>query len=77
MNYDILQDLKQFISSTVSQATADLAKDISDLETNIDKRFNEVMAAVSDGVTESHDAVQQQFDDHEQRIVNLEAEIAR
>lgn len=90
MEEDQLNDLKQFITATVSQATAEmvtkddlrneLAKGLNSLHaeirTEMNQRFDEVQAAISDIITSNNDSVDTQLEDHEQRLTKLEQQTA-
>lgn len=76
MNEDIINDLKQFISATVSQATAHLAtKDdlenlesrFSQLEHRMDKRFDDLDLKFST-IADAHAEMPE---DHDNRIKKL------
>lgn len=78
MNDDTIQDLKQFIVSTMSQQTSDLHEDFTTLSTkfnkletkvdNLESKIDEVDAK-TDAILE---AVGERFNDHEVRIKKLE-----
>lgn len=75
MDYsDLIDDLKQFITLSISQATSTLAtkEDIGRLEQKIDS----LQDAVSDAITTSNDATHEQLDNHEHRLVKLERRLA-
>lgn len=68
MNEELINDLKQFISATVSQATAELGQ-------QVDARFDEVNTRLDDldsKVTAIADAQAETLEEHEQRISRLE-----
>ena len=73
-NEELLADLKQFITATVSQATANVAtkSDINHLETTMDDRFNEVLNVLGEDAAKQKETVQ----DHEVRIQRLERKLA-
>lgn len=70
MNDDQLDDLKQFITSTVSQQTTDLREDIVKLDTKLTRMIGDVDAK-ADAIL---DAVGERLDDHEVRITKLETQ---
>ncbi|MDZ7786051.1 MAG: hypothetical protein U5L95_02930 [Candidatus Saccharibacteria bacterium] len=92
MNDDTIQDLKQFIATTVSQQTSDLAtkeditnleKDISSLEKNISKldkklstKIDDLAASVGEALDTSNEAIDNQLEDHNKRISKLEQKAA-
>jgi TolA-binding protein len=69
-NEELLDDLKQFVSATVSQATAGLATkdDLAGLEATTNKRFDDV----DERLNEIQNAVGAELEDHEQRLRRLE-----
>jgi polyhydroxyalkanoate synthesis regulator phasin len=77
MDKDVIDDLKQFITTTISQQLADVASkdDIADLKGDIarlDKKVDGLQAQVSDAIDASNEATDAQLKDHEQRITRLE-----
>lgn len=74
MNDDTINDLKQFIATTISQQTSDLAtkEDIQRIEDKIDNLSSSVAEAI-EATNEVSEAV---VNDHEQRIVKLEQKTA-
>lgn len=68
MNDELINDLKQFISATVLQATADIRMDIHELKERADTADEKLDAIL--------DAVGEQSQDHEHRIVRLEHKAA-
>jgi hypothetical protein len=69
-----LDDLKQFIRATISQATSDMVKtnDIESLRISMDAKFEEVQSAIADAMSATNDTVDDKLDDHEHRIGLLE-----
>jgi predicted transcriptional regulator len=82
MDEDQLNDLKQFIATTVSQATAsmatkdDLQTEISKLKSELNQRFDEVQAAIAETISGTNDGNDEQLSNHEQRIARLEQQVA-
>lgn len=78
MNEDMLNDLKQFITATVSQATSDLVtKD--DLKDNLRQLKQGLNARIDDlelKVDTISDALNDHLSDHEARITRLEQQAA-
>ncbi len=70
MNDEIIQDLKQFISATISQQTANLATR-NDIE-RIEGKIDEIQSAVEQSAIGFTTVVDDQVRDHEKRIVRLE-----
>lgn len=74
MNDDQIDDLKQFISATVSQATSSMATkdDVNRLEAKID----DLASSVAEALDNHSEATDHQLKDHDQRITKLEAKTA-
>ena len=69
-----LNDLKQFILATISQATSDMAtkNDIESLRKSMDIRFEEIQSAIAEAISSTNDAVDEKIEDHDRRISLLE-----
>lgn len=82
-----LNDLKQFIATTVSQATAitktdlkeelerglgSLHNELGSLHNEMNHRFDEVQAAIAETISTTNDATDEHLDNHEARLVKLE-----
>jgi hypothetical protein len=89
MNEDQLNDLKQFIAATISQATAgmatkddlmatksDLDNGLTILHTDINQRFDDIQSSISEIIAANNDTVDEQLTDHEQRLTKLEHQTA-
>ena len=84
MNDDTINDLKQFISATVSQETSQLRQDIRQdirhdiryeidkLDIKLSKKIDDLSQFVAEAMDNQSDATQTQLDDHEKRITKLE-----
>ena len=82
MNEENLNDLKQFITTTVHQEIAGVHQDITDLHQEIDSRFdendtiqNEILNAIGEVQESQNKAIHRQaevIDNHERRILKLE-----
>lgn len=77
MKEDVIDDLKQFIATTVSQQLSGVATkdDIARLEGRFDKleqKVDDVQASIGDALATSNDAIDAQLQDHELRITSLE-----
>ena len=79
MNEDTINDLKQFISATVSQQFAQQNIELEKRFEKIDERFEKIenkiddlSASVADALDNSNNATQEQLNIHEQRITKLE-----
>ena len=87
-NEELITDLKQFITATVSQATADLTTkdDLAAVEHRVDQRLttveqgistldqklDHVQEAIADVFTETTELHDAQLKDHERRLRKLE-----
>lgn len=67
MNEDVIADLKQFIATTVSQHTANMAT-----KDDIESTKNEILEAIGETMSVNTNSTDTQLQDHEQRIVELE-----
>lgn len=81
MNEELIDDLKQFITAAVTQATADLATkadlnglrgEVSDLRTEMNQRFDDLGLKI-DAIADAH---AETLDDHEHRLKRLEQRAA-
>jgi hypothetical protein len=75
MDDDQLDDLKQFITTTVSQTEARLTERIDKLETKVDKLEVKLETKIDDVDAKADailEAVGESFDNHEVRIKKLE-----
>jgi hypothetical protein len=90
-NEELLQDLKQFITATVSQQTTGLAtkEDLVDLATKRDvkdevigaekrlmQHIDNVQDAIAETITKAMEEVDKPDKDHERRITALEHKLA-
>lgn len=66
MNDEIIQDLKQFISVTVSQQ-------ISGLEDRLTNKIDDLSQSVADAMDRTNSVVDDQLKDHDRRITKLES----
>jgi len=73
---DTIQDLKQFIAVTVTQATSHLATKEDIIDTKIDNRADEIMAAIGETMVQTNEEVDSQLDDHSKRLTKLEQHLA-
>lgn len=83
MNDDTIQDLKQFITATVSQQVSDVRSDISDIRSDIAKldiklttKIDDLSQSVAEALENSNQATDAQLKVHEQRIARLEQKAA-
>jgi phage shock protein A len=90
MDEDQLNDLKQFIAATVSQATADMATkqdianmatkdDLARLESKLENKIEDLRLEMNDGFAGVSDAIEQineQCADMDQRLTKLEQQTA-
>jgi len=79
MNDDVIADLKQFISSTISQQTSDLRADIAGLSegiTQLDARVDSLSSAVAESLDNTNEATDALLKDHAFRITKLEQKTA-
>jgi len=86
MNDDTIQDLKQFISATVSQQTDDLKQDISGIKQDIsglkqdiaklDTKVDSLSAFVTEAIDNFDESTQIELKNHNKRITRLEQKTA-
>jgi hypothetical protein len=78
MNEELIQDFKQFIIATVSQATAglatkeDLQAELGELRTDMSRRFDELETKI-DTIADAHSGT---LAEHDQRLRRLEQQSA-
>jgi hypothetical protein len=79
MNDDQINDLKQFIAATVSQATSDLKTDVAGLKQSVQKieqKIDDGFAGIGEAIDETHKHVDQQFSIVDARLTKLECQAA-
>lgn len=83
MNDETIEDLKQFISGTVSQQTSSLKDDLHDeisrldkkldaLDTSLSAKIDDLAESVADALESTNQETAVQLKDHENRIKKLE-----
>ncbi len=73
MNDDTIQDLKQFITATISQQTTDLKDEIERLDKKIDDKADEILSAIGDSTNDRFDTVEEDVKNLDTRITKLES----
>ena len=68
MSDEQMDDLKQFIGSTISQQTSDIKEDLQRVELKVDG----IASDVGDALENSNQEVDKQLKNHEKRITKLE-----
>lgn len=76
MNDDDMQDLKQFIATTVSQQTSDLSEEIKNLDNKLTNQIENLSSSVAEAIDNTNEVVDIQINDHEKRITHLEHKAA-
>ena len=84
MNSDVIDDLKQFIASTVSQQLTlhlgelkvELKEDIKSLDKKLSNKIDDLSASVAEALDAQDDATESKFKNHEKRIKRLETKTA-
>lgn len=80
MDEDIINDLKQFITTTVSQQTSSMGEEIraeiTKLDIKLSSKIDELSDSVADALHSSNEITDDQLKDHEQRIAKLEHKVA-
>ena len=73
MDQQVIDDLKQFITATVSQQVSGVATkdDVVASEKRIGDQIKDLQASVSEALEVGNDAVDEQLKDHETRITSL------
>jgi ABC-type uncharacterized transport system ATPase component len=80
MNEDVIADLKQFITATISQQSAELRRELQKdlqhleqrLEQKIDQKIDNLSAFIAQAIDAANDTTDTQLKDHESRITWLE-----
>lgn len=80
MNDDTITDLKQFITTTVSQQGSELRDEIREdtrneikkLDDKLSKKIDDLSAAVGEAIDVGNEAIETQVQDHEKRLTRLE-----
>lgn len=78
MNDDVAQDLKQFISATITQQTAGLRGHIKRLEAkldSVDKKIDNISLSIAEALDYTNEIVDSQHKDHDMRITKLEQKV--
>ncbi|MDQ2973229.1 MAG: hypothetical protein M3Q79_01980 [bacterium] len=78
MNDDAIQDLKQFISATISQQTVNLATkdDIASLDKKLSSKIEDLSNSVAEALESTNEATDSQLKSHDTRITRLEQKAA-
>jgi uncharacterized coiled-coil protein SlyX len=79
MNDDTIQDLKQFIATTITQQTSEIVVRLDKVDMRLDKveqKLEDISLSVAEAIENSNEATDTQLKDHENRIVHLEHKIA-
>lgn len=83
MDEDTLADLKQFITGTISQQTAQLRDDIRSDLASVDSKLNGLVQdlsnlseQVAEAIDSSNEATEAQLKNHETHITSLEQKAA-
>ena len=88
MNEEVIEDLKQFITVTVSRQVSgprvdlredivgDLRTDIKNLDEKLSKKIDDLSDSVAKAIGISNDTVDTQPKDHGKRISKLEQKVA-
>jgi uncharacterized protein YoxC len=83
MDEDVITDLKQFISSTVSQHTTEIEVRVKRLDEQVnakidalDHKVDALSGVVSDALDASNEITGARLTNHDRRIVRLEHKIA-
>ena len=75
MNKETIDDLKQFISTAISQQTSDLQEDIGEIKQDIkilDRKIVDLSDSVAGAMSDTNEDVDEQLKNHEHRITKLE-----
>ena len=80
MNEEVINDLKQFISATVSQQFAvsadDIKTDILKEVRNLDAKIDTISSAIAEALDTNNEVVEAQLKYHESRFTKLESTTA-
>lgn len=77
MDEDTTNDLKQFITATVSQQlashTTEIKEDIKKLDVKLSRKIDDLSESVAEAISVSNEEVDKQLKGYETRIINLES----
>jgi len=76
MDDTTLNDLKQFIVSTVTQHTSEIREDIKSLDNKLSKKIDDISESVAEAIGNVDEVTDAQLKDHETRITRLEHKAA-
>jgi len=79
MDEDTINDLKQFITTVISQQTFDITGRITVVENKVDtvdSKIDSLSKSVADALDTSNDVSDEQLKNHELRIAGLEHKLA-
>lgn len=72
MSDDVIQDLKQFITATVSQQAVSIKDDIKALDNKLIRKIDDLSDSVAEAIENTNEAADTQLTNHETRITHLE-----
>lgn len=79
MDEDTINDLKQFITSVITQQTSDITDRITVVENKVDtvdSKIDNISKSVAEALDTSNDVSDEQLKNHEIRIAGLEHKLA-
>lgn len=80
MNQEVIEDLKQFIATTISQHLSlqldDIREDMTKMEQHLSGQIRELSDSVAEAMTSSNDETGGRLKNHETRITKLEHKTA-
>lgn len=77
MDEDTLQDLKQFITATVTQQISQQTNELSEKILSVENKIDALTAFVTEAIDTSNETNGKQLQEHEKRITKLEQTAAR
>ncbi len=80
MNEDVITDLKQFITTTMSQQLAlqseEFDRKLTSLENKLSTKIDNLGAAIADAIDDLNERTDKRFSSHNKRITRLERKAA-
>ncbi len=76
MDENVIDDLKQFISSTIHQEIVDVREDITKLDLKLTTKIEDLTISVAEAFDTTYESVDKRIEEHGLRITKLEQKAA-